>query len=117
MAENEKNAAGVPPLADSTISGVQGVGNSINNNIVVMQGPKSVHGQPSNIAVGDDGITTVSINPAINSATGSNVEHAPHSGQQHMGGDAATNVHPTKSKGNYLLNRNPTNFCYLFQFH
>ena len=108
MAENEKNAAGVPPLTDSTISGVQGVGiNSINNNSVVMQGPKSVHGQPSNIGVGGDGITTVSINPAINSATGSNVEpsvHAPHSGQQHMGGDAATIVHPTKPKGNYILN-------------
>ena len=111
MAENEKNAAGVPPLADSTISGVQGVGiNSINNNAVVMQGPKSVHGQPSNIGVGGDGITTVSINPTINSATGSNAEHGPHSGQQHMGGDAATNiVHPTKPKGNYISNRNTAN--------
>jgi hypothetical protein len=83
MAENEKNAAGVitPIMMD-------------NNNAVVMQGPKSVHGQPSNIGVGGDGITTVSINPAINSATGSNVE-------QHMGGDAATTiVHPAKPKGN-----------------
>ena len=111
MAENKKNAAGVPPLADSTISGVQGVGhgiNSINNNTsVVMQGAKGVHGQPSNICVGDDGITNVSINPAMNSTTGSNVEptaHAPHSGQQHMGGDAATTtVHPTKTKGDYNL--------------
>ena len=104
MAENEKNAAGVPPLTDSTISGVPVVGhgmNSINNN-VVMQGGKGVHGQPSNIGVGGDGITTVSINPTMNSLTGSNVEPAVHVGQ-HMSGDGATPIlHPTKPKGNFL---------------
>ena len=107
MAENEKNAAGVPPLADSTMSGVQGVGHGINinnNNSVGMPGPKTVHGQPSNIGVGGDGITTVSINPAMNSATSSNMESAGHA---HLGGEAATTiVHPTKPKGNYISSRN-----------
>ena len=116
MAENEKNAAGVPPLTDATISGVAGVGhgiNSINYNIVVMQGPKGVHGQPSNIGIGGDGITTVSINPTMNSSTGSNVEpavHAAQSGQQHVGGDGTnTIVHPTKPKGNFSTTR----ICYI----
>ena len=81
MAENEKNAAGVPPLTDSTGHGI----NSINNNNssgVVMQEPKSVHGQPSNISVGGDGITTVSINPTMNN---------PAAGQQ-LGENAATKI-------------------------
>ena len=85
MAENEKNAAGVPPLTDSSVSGapagvVHGI-NSINNNNVVMQGVKGsagVHGQPSNVGVGGDGITTVSINPTMNSSAGSDVEPGTH---------------------------------------
>ena len=91
MAENEKNAAGVPPLTDSTISGVQvaGHGININNNPVVMQEVKSVHGQPSNLGVGADGITTVSINPSMNQAAGP------------LGDNAATTIiHPIKTKGN-----------------
>ena len=108
MVENQKNAVGVSPLTDSSISGVPVVGhgmNSINNN-TVMQGVKGVHGQPSNVGVGGDGITTVSINPAMNSPTGSTVEatsHVAHSGQQqqHLGGDGATSIgHPAKAKGN-----------------
>ena len=81
MAENEKNAAGVPPLTDSTGHGI----NSINNNNssgVVIQEAKSVHGQPSNISVGGDGITTVSINPTMNN---------PAAGQQ-LGENAATKI-------------------------
>ena len=45
-----------------------------------MQEAKSVHGQPSNIGVGGDGITTVSINPTMNT-----------SGQQ-LGENAATKI-------------------------
>ena len=101
MVENQKNAVGVSPLTDSSISGVPVVGhgmNSINNN-TVLQGVKGVHGQPSNIGVGGDGITTVSINPAMNSPTGSSVEAT--SQQQHLGGDGATSIgHPAKAKGN-----------------
>ena len=85
MAENEKNAAGVPPLTDSSGSGapagvVYGT-NSINNNNVVMQGVKgnaAVHGQPSNVGVGGDGITTVSINPTMNSSAGGDLEPGAH---------------------------------------
>ena len=60
------------------VAGAPGVGhgiNSINNNNVVMQGVK---GQPSNVGVGGDGITTVSINPTMNSSAGSDVEPGTH---------------------------------------
>ena len=87
MAENEKNAAGVPPLSDSSgaPAGVVYGTNSINNNSVVMQGVK---GQPSHVGVGGDGITTVSINPTMNSSTGSDVEPGAHG--IHLTGEICT---------------------------
>ena len=86
VAENEKNAAG--GISDSTFPGSPGVVvNAINNNVATPKGSTLIHGQPSNVGVGGDGITTVSINPTLNSSS-----------PEHLTEEGAANASKPKGK-------------------